>query len=163
MLSKTFKHGRIKPKPVKTFGVKKPFKGTNKNRKGSLKPTNSKKRNPLVLEDYYRHCVKIANMSGCDCHHFIPKSKLKQDIFLTMIPYDEHREIHAGANNITPASWALEKGFNVLIEESMTYFHEWCLDNDMPSEYFELIEELKSNPLMCHDIARDFVRENRSL
>ena len=155
-------HQRLKPKKQSTFGIKKPFKGTGKNRKGSKK-TNVSKRNPLILDDYYKWLRDIANMSDCDAHHWIPKSKLSQDIFLTLVSYDEHRSIHAGANNITPASWALEKGWNVLVEESMTYFEEWVIDNDLPSEYFELIKDLRDNPLNAHDIARDFIFNNRGL
>lgn len=161
MLEKKFNYGRLKPKHVKTFGVKKPFKNGS-SRSGKMKKTAST-RNPLVLSKFYEYVRDIANMSGCDAHHWIPKSKLKQDIFLTMIPYQEHQSIHAVGNSLNPAQWALEKGYNVLVEESMTYFYEWCVENNMPSEYFELIEELKSDPLMAHDIARDFIFNNRGL
>ena len=162
MLEKKFNHSRLKEKPKSTFGAKKPFKGKNKSRSGSLKKSAST-RNPLVLSDFYSHMVKIANMTGCDAHHWMPKSKLKQDIFLSLVPYDEHREIHAGANNITPSSWALEKGHDVLVEESMTYLYEWAIENDLPSEYFDLMNDLKDNPLNAHDIARDFIFNNRGL
>ena len=155
--------GRLRPKKESTFGkVKKPFKGTHKNRSGSLKKSASK-RNPLDLHDFYVYVRDMANLTECDAHHWIPKSKLKQDIFLSCVPYDEHRSIHAGANGLSPTQWALEKGFDVLVEESMTYFYEWCLENDMPSEYFDLIDDLKGDPLNAHDIARDFIFNSRGL
>ena len=45
----------------------------------------------------------------------------------------------------------------------MSYFEEWCIDECMPDEYFNLIKDLKENPHNAHDIARDFIRNNRSL
>jgi len=146
----------------KKLNPKKPFKGKNKGRGGRLKKSVSK-RNPLDLHDFYIHMVKIGHMTGCDAHHWMPKSKLKQDIFLTLVPYDEHREIHASGNGVSPMQWAIDKGFDVLVDESMTYLTEWCIDNDMPSEYFELIKDLRDNPLNAHDIAKDFIFNNRGL
>ena len=162
MLEKKFNHNRLKEKPKSTFGAKKPFKGKNKSRSGNLKKSTSN-RNPLVLDDYYKWLRDIANQTGCDCHHWMPKSKLKQDIFLTLVSFDEHREIHAVGSGLNPAQWALEKGYDVLVEESITYFYEWAIENDLPSEYFELINDLKDNPLNAHDIARDFIFNNRGL
>ena len=162
MLQKKFNPNRINPKKESTFGAKKPFKGKNKSRSGRLKKSAAT-RNPLILEDYYRHVRDMANMTGCDAHHWMPKSKLKQDIFLTLVPVSEHQEIHAIGNNQSPTQWAIEKGYNVLVEESMTYFYEWAVENDLPSEYFELINDLKDNPLNAHDMARDFIFNNRGL
>ncbi len=79
------------------------------------------------------------------------------------MPVLEHREIHAVGNNTTPIMWAMAKGFDVLVDESMAYFEEWAIDNSFPDEYFELIEDLRKNPFDCADIARDFIRNNRSL
>ena len=156
-------YGRIKPKRQSTFGrCKKPFAGKSKNRKGNIKKSATK-RNPLDLHDFYIHMVKIANDKGCDAHHWMPKSKLKQDIFLTLVLYDEHREIHADGNGESPMQWAERKGFDVLVEESMDYLEEWAISNNLSSEYFDLIEDLKSNPFDFHDIARDFIFNNRSL
>jgi len=151
-----------KKNQTKSNRLKKPYCGKNRNRKGSKKISASK-RNPLVLEDFYKHMRHIANLTGCDAHHWMPKSHLKQDIFLTLVPYDEHREIHATGNGINPMQWAMDKGFDVLVEESMTYFYEWAIDNNLSEEYFMLIDDLKDDPLNAHDIAKDFIFNNRSL
>lgn len=151
MLEKKFNHNRIK----------KPYDGKNRNRSGRKKKTTSK-RNPLVLPEFYEYVRDWASLYGCEAHHFVPKSKLKQDIFLTIIKPDEHREIHAGGG-LNPAQWAEEKGYDVLVNESMTYFYKWCVENDMPDEYLELIEDLKNNPNEAHNIAREFILMNRSL
>jgi len=147
---------------TKSNRLKKPYCGKNRNRKGSKK-ISAKNRNPLVLDDFYKHMKYIANLTGCDAHHWMPKSKLKQDIFLTLVLVLEHQEIHAVGNSQSPAQWAIEKGYNVLVEESMTYFYEWAIENDLPSEYFELINDLRDNPLNAHDIAKDFIFNNRGL
>ena len=129
-----------------------------------LKPkVKAKKRNPLVLPDFYRYVRDKASEMGCDAHHWLPKSHLKQDIFLSCVPVLEHQEIHAVGNNTTPIEWAMAKGFDVLVDESMAYLEEWAIDNDFPDEYFELIEDLRKNPFDCADIARYFIRNNRSL
>ena len=129
-----------------------------------LKPkVKTKKRNPLVLPDFYRYMKEKANSMGCDAHHWYPKSHLKQDIFLSIVPVLEHREIHAVGNSQTPIDWAVGIGFDVLVDESMAYFEEWAIDNSFSDEYFELIEDLRKNPFDCHDIARDFIKNNRSL
>ena len=129
-----------------------------------LKPkVKTKKRNPLVLPDFYRYVRDKASELGCECHHFLPRSHLKQDIFLSIVPVLEHREIHAVGNSQTPIEWAMAKGFDVLVDESMAYFEEWAIDNDFPDEYFELIEDLRKNPFDAADIARNFIRNNRSL
>jgi len=163
------KSGRIKPKKESTFGLKKPFKGKAKNRKGSkrvstprLKP-KAKSRNPLVLREFYVYMRDLANSVGCDAHHWMPKSKLKQDIFLALVPYDKHRAIHAEGNSQSPWQWAEAQGLDVLINKSLDYFLEWAADKELPVEYFELIEQLRADPFNCHDIARDFILNNRSL
>jgi hypothetical protein len=166
------KVGRIKPKPEKTFGVKKPFTGKDKNRKGSKKVTaprlkpkvaKAESRNPLVLREFYVYMRDLANSRGCDAHHWMPKSKLKQDIFLVFVPYDKHRAIHAEGNSQSPWEWAEAQGFDVLVKRSMRHFEAWVYENDLPEEYFELIEQLRTDPFNCHDIARDFILNNRSL
>ena len=154
-------HRRMKEKPVSTFG-KKPFKGKSKNRKGRLNKSATN-RNPLDLHDFYIHMVKIASLTGCDAHHWMPKSKLKQDIFLTLVSYDKHREIHSSSDGLNPTQWALERGFDVLVDESMTYFEEWANDNNLSDEYFDLINDLRDNPLDAHNIAKDFIFNNRNL
>jgi len=129
-----------------------------------LKPkVKAKKRNPLVLPKFYKYMKEKANSMGCDAHHFLPLSHLKQDIFLSIVPVLEHQEIHAVGNSQSPIEWAMCKGFDVLVDESMAYLEEWVIDNCLPDEYFVLIEDLRKNPYDCHDIARDFIKNNRSL
>ena len=168
--------GRIKPKKESTFGkVKKPFKGTAKNRKGNkkeslfkhepirAKASKAKKRNPLDLHEFYVYMRDIANSMGCDAHHWMPKSKLKQDIFIALVPYDEHRAIHAEGNSQSPWQWAEAQGIDMLVQKSMDYFEEWAIVKGLSVEYFELVEQLKEYPFSCHDIARDFILNNRGL
>jgi len=93
--------GRIKPKKAGTFGAKKPFKGKNKNRKGSLKnsfPDEPAKRlNPkpsmkniklLTLDDreYLRwlqtssyDCFACGKSNGIEWHHVKEFSSDKKD------------------------------------------------------------------------------------
>jgi len=154
--------GISKQDQVKSNRLKKPYSGKNRNRKGSLKKSSST-RNPLVLPKFYRYMKEKANSMGCDAHHWMPKSKLKQDIFLIPVPFDEHRNIHAVGSNQSPMEWAEYKGLDVLVNESMGYLEEWVISERLPSEYFVLIEDLRNNPFDAHDIARDFIRNNRGL
>ena len=162
--------GRIKPRREASFG-KKPYTGKNRNRKGSKLKTNRLKpkaakiqsRNPLILRDFYVYMRDLANSMGCDAHHWMPKSKLKQDIFLALVPYDEHRAIHAEGNSQSPWQWAEAQGIKYLVKNSISYFEKWAIDNNLVAEYFQLIEDLKNNPLDCHNIARNFILNNRSL
>jgi len=157
------KTGRIKPKKESTFG-KKPYVGKNRNRTGrTAKTVKVETRNPLVLRGFYVYVRDIANGMGCDAHHWLPKSKLKQDIFLALVPFDEHRAIHAEGNYQSPMQWAEVQGVDLLVENSMQYFEDWAINNCLPDEYFILIEQLKNNPFDYHDIARDFILENRNL
>ena len=164
-------HGRIKPKKESTFGKKVPFKGKNKNRSGNKlktnytasKSINSQSRNPLSLYSFYVYMRDLANDVGCDAHHWIPKSKLKQDIFLAFVPYDEHRAIHAAGNSQNPLQWSESQGIDNLVYSSMNHFERWANDNNLADEYFLLIEHLRADPFNCHDIARDFILNNRNL
>ena len=76
--------GRLNPKKEKTFGVKKPFKGLDKNRKGNkkatrLKPKYSAKNKKLFtaedglylewLQSTSYHCLVCGGSNGIEWHH----------------------------------------------------------------------------------------------
>lgn len=139
-------HKRIKEKKPKSFGNK-----------------PSEKRNPLLLREYYEWVRAIANEKGCDAHHFLPKSHLQQDIFLSIVPVAEHRDIHSTDKYKTPLKWAELKGIENLVLEAMKMFEEWAELVDLPREYFTFIDEVKESPEDYADIAKEFIHNNRAL
>ena len=72
------KDGRLKPKPVGTFGkAKKPYKGKNRNRKGSVSDSDKSFLSWLQSSSY--GCMVCGRHDGIEWHHVKLNSCSKKD------------------------------------------------------------------------------------
>ena len=126
------KDGRLKPKPVGTFGkVKKPFKGKNRNRKGSvLHPDRAVRVDACELEKCVNFILSKEVCQVCEDsisldypHHVVQGLGVKHDFTLICICVNCHRLIHScGYSSVKKSREECE----IIAEKNNLEFIESC-------------------------------------
>lgn len=136
--------GRIKPKKEKTFGVKKPFSGKNKNRSGNLKsaPMNFVSKNKrasaedkeylewLHNQDY--PCFVCGCYNGIEWHHVKLYSSDTKD-HSKLIPLcgaEHHRLGQTLSAHGTPKKWRTTYSMELQLEAAGKIYQDY-LDGKM--------------------------------
>ena len=107
MLQKKFNHSRLKEKPKSTFGVKKPFKSKNRNRKGSKNITNQDKAYLKWLQSYNCGCFVCGGFDCIEWHHVkeFSSDKKNHKRLIPLCGIEHHRLGSELSAHGTPKKW----------------------------------------------------------
>ena len=119
------------------------------------------RRGQMFLPTFIRY---MKNNYHGDAHHWITKGREGTlDCFISMIPPDKHKEIHANGYGVN--GFIEERGFVNLVMESMDYLEEFCgseiCDPAQALILTDLISDIRRSPDEAIGIAKEYATEHK--
>ena len=136
-----------------------------KEKRGKVKKED--KKYVLMINDYMRYLKN--EHPGMEIHHWMPKSRIKQnDFFVIPMTPEAHHEIHHG--NSTVNRYIESVGINELVVMSLTFFAKWLVTSEGSTHryktmFISMVREIRLDPTyeVALEITRKYAEEIRIL